>query len=304
MKCKCGNEAIYYRKEDGHAYCEKCFPKFIEKNVRRTISKNHLIEPDDHVVVALSGGKDSMVLLYILKKIFKKSRVKISALTIDTGISGYMDKSIQLASKFADELGIHLKVVSIKDEFGRTIDQIAHSNQRENPCTFCGIFRRYLMNKKSREMGGTKLATGHNLDDEAQSIILNFFRGDYNRFIRLGYISGVSSNPKFVPRIKPLRNLLEKEIKLYADVMKIPYINDRCPYAKDEIIRRQLKDFLDSFDENHTGTKFQIVRFHERLKEKLDEHQKQEFKYCKICGEPTTQDICKACELKERLKKM
>jgi len=304
MKCKCGREAIYYRKFDGHAYCEKCFPKFIEKTVRRTIYKQKLVEHKDHIVVALSGGKDSMTLLYILNKIFKNSKVKLSALTINEGISGYSEKAIVKAKELTEKLGIHLKIVSIKDEYGKTIDEISNSEQRENTCTFCGIFKRYLLNKKAREMGGTKLATGHNLDDEAQSILINFFRGDYNRFVRLGYISGVSSDPKFVPRIKPLRDLLEKEVKLYADVMKISYLKDRCPHAKNKIIRKQLKDFLDNFELEHPGTKFQIVRFHGKIKEKLHEHQKEKFKYCKICGEPTTQEICKSCELKKRFKEI
>ncbi len=303
MKCQCGREAIYYREFEGRAYCEKCFVKFVERNVRKTIYKHNLIDPRDHVIVALSGGKDSMVLLYILNKIFKKSKVKISALMIDEGISGYREKAIEKARELAKSLGINLKIVSIKDEFGKSIDEIALSGQRENPCTFCGIFRRYLLNKKARELGGTKIATGHNLDDDAQSVIMNFFRGDFERFIRLGYVSGIARDPKFIPRIKPLRNLLEKEIKLYADLLKIPYIDERCPHARDEIMRRELKNFLDEFEREHPGTKYQIVRFHERIKSLLSVKQKEKFRYCKICGEPTTQEICKACELRSRLEK-
>lgn len=295
MKCKCGREAIYYRVFEGRAYCENCFKKFVEHNVRRTVAKNKLIEKNDKIVVAVSGGKDSMVALHLINKLFPRNL--IGALMINEGIHG-KERAVEIVSKFTKDLGIPLKVVSIKDEFGKGIDEIFETRRRENPCTFCGVFKRYLLNKKSRELGATKLVTGHNLDDEAQSVILNFFRGDYERFMRLGFVSGIGTDSKFVARIKPLRNLLDKEIKLYADLMHIPYFGERCPYARDDIMRREIKNFLDEFEQNHPGTKYQIVRFHDKLKVPTSN---KKFGYCKICGEPTTQEVCKACELRMRI---
>ncbi len=299
MKCKCGREAIYYREFEGRAYCKECFINFVERNVRKTVHKNKLIKRGEHVVVAVSGGKDSMVVITVLKKILKNTT--ISALFIDEGISGHSDKALKIVSDYTKKLDIPLKIVSIKDAFGKTVDEIAKMNYRQNPCTFCGVFKRYLMNREARRIGGDKLATGHNLDDDAQSILMNFMRGDYERFIRLGYVSGIGQDSKFVERIKPLRNLLDKEIKLYADLKEIPYISERCPHAKDEIMRREIKNFLDDFEMMHPGVKYQIVRFHEKIKSSLKPEKDKKFGYCKICGEPTTQEICKACELKEKL---
>ena len=299
MRCNnCGNKAVYYRKWEGFAYCKDCFSRQLEKRFRRTMSKNKLLKKGDKVAVALSGGKDSAVLLYLMHSISKDIPIEIFAMSIEEGIKNYRDKSLEEARRLTKSLGVKHFTFSFKKEFGITIDSL----KGKKTCTYCGVFKRYILNKESRELGANKLAIGHNLDNEAQSVIMNFMRGDFSRFQRIGAYPILIEDSKFVARIQPIRDIPEDEIKLFAEINKIPFLGGRCPYSYDNL-RRDVMNALNRLERKYPGTKLQIVNFYDRIKPFfINETKKDKVNYCR-CGEPTSQDVCKACQLIRELKK-
>lgn len=281
-------------------YCQRCFPKYFERKVVKTISKYKLIEKNDRIGIAVSGGKDSFTLLYLLSKLYKnRPDIKLVAIAIDEGISNY--RNLTLLKKYCNENNIELQIYSYQEEFKNTLDDILKIKSPYKPCSICGTFRRYLLNKKSRELELTKLATGHNLDDEAQSIIINQFRNNTNRGIRLGPITGIIDDPKFVKRIKPLYFLTEKETATFAYLKKFPIEFSECPHSF-EAFRSEVRDLLNSFEEKYPGTKHSIINsFLETLPILKNFHEQSEIKVCSICQEPCSQKICNTCKLLNEL---
>ncbi|MEM5871543.1 MAG: TIGR00269 family protein, partial [Candidatus Aenigmatarchaeota archaeon] len=255
---------------------------------------------------ALSGGKDSSSAIYIIKKLFGKRRdLKFFAISIDEGIKGYRDESLEIAKRLCERLGIRHYIFSFKEEFGFTLDEkvkMIKSKSKDfwegKSCTYCGVARRWLLNKKARELGATKICFGMNLDDEIQGILMDYIRGDLVRLSRMGSGETIVKNPLFVPRIKPFREIPEKEIGLYALLSGLEIQERECPYVEGP--RFKVRDFLNDLESECPGTKFSILNTFERLLPCVKEIVKKrdfEIKPCEICGEPTSQKICKACEL-------
>lgn len=298
MKCsRCKKKPIIELKYVGLNLCMSCFIDYFEKRVRKTISDNGYFEGKGKIAVALSGGKDSTAVLYILSKTVKP-KANLIAMTIDGGIRGYDDKLLKNAKKICKLLGIEHHVFSFKKEFDYTIDDLAKA--RPGMCN-CGIFRRYLLNKKARELGAEKLATGHNLDDEVESILMNYIRGDIERITRG---SGLVKDEKFVPRIKPLQRCPENEVLLYAKLI-FPKMNFNivCPYKKD-VLRGSIKKLIDELESRHSGTKFQIFEGNKRIRDALLKAKDRigTPNKCKSCGEIASGEVCQACMLKEEIR--
>ncbi len=302
MKCfACGNPAVIYRKYEGRAWCKRHFSKQLEAKVKLTIRNNNLVKKRDKICVALSGGKDSSLTLYLMNKFFgKRPDIELSAIIINEGIRGYRDKSIKSAKKLCENLGVELHIFSFKEEFGKSLDEIV-KEKKARACTYCGVFRRFLLNKKSRELGATKLATGHNLDDEIQSVFINNLKGDINRLMRLGP-KPPFPRKEFVTRIKPLRNIPEKETALYCMLNGIDFYSSRCPYSEDSI-RFDVRKFINEMEEKYPGTKYNIIRNFDAMLPALRKYfaNTAEVKACPKCGEPTSREICKTCELLESI---
>ncbi|MBS3175295.1 TIGR00269 family protein [Candidatus Woesearchaeota archaeon] len=305
MACKkCVENPVIQLPNSNVNLCKNCFIKYFEKKVNKTIGEYDLIDKKDHIVVACSGGKDSTVLLYLLKKLTEKRKdVKITALAIDEGIKGYRDKSLDFLTNFCKEHKVELNIFSYEKEFGKPLDEILKSYNGV-PCSICGVFRRYLLNKKSKELNGNKLATGHNLDDESQSIIMNYFRKNIKLSARLGPITGIIADKRFIRRIKPLYFLTEKEITSYAFLKGFMDKFTECPHDADSY-RAQIRDMLNNFEAKYPGTKHSIITSFLEILPVLKEKYKdeQEIKSCKICDEPCSQEICKACQYAEEVVK-
>ena len=303
MKCySCGEKAVIYRKYEGRGWCKEHFSHQLESKVKLTIRKNKLIERNDNICVALSGGKDSCLALYLMNKFFgDRKDIDIFALTVDEGIKGYRDESIELARKLCKKIGVKHHIFSFQEEFGRNMDQILKSGDAK-ACTYCGVFRRLILNKKSRELGATKVVTGHNLDDEIQSVFINNLKGDVNRLIRLGPKPPKTNSPGFVTRIKPLRNIPEKETALYDMLNGIEYHDSVCPNSHDSV-RSDVKNFLNNMEDKYPGTKHNIIRHFDTILPALRKYFSSDSTVgkCKRCGEPTSREICKSCELMDKL---
>ena len=301
MKCDiCNCEAVTYIRYNGTHLCSEHFIKFVEKRVKKEIRKQVNLQPGDIIAAAVSGGKDSMVTLHLLHSILKERRdIDIQCITIDEGIDGYRPESMDIVKKFCADRGIKYNQVSFSERFGMTMDDAAPLSGGSSPCTYCGVFRRNAMNDLARKINATYLATGLNLDDTAQSIMMNFARGDVERLIRLGPHKRVQ--PGLIPRIQPLRMIPEKESLLYAIVSGIPYHNGKCPYS-DEALRNQFRSVIDGLEARSPGTRHSIISSYDQMLPALMKDSKPaDLKRCG-CGEPTLGNECKACELLNALR--
>jgi len=233
-------------------------------------------------------------LLFFINKLFRNVRgIDFFALTIDEGIAGYRDKSILLAKRLCERLGIRHYIFSFKEEFGLTLDEKV-KDRREYACTYCGVARRWLLNKKARELGATRLVTAHNLDDEVQSVIMDYLRGDLSRLSR-AYKYAVM-HKLFVQRVKPFKEIPEREIALYALLNGIEIQEEKCPYARG--MRFVVKKFLNELEEESSGIKFSAYRTGVKISRVIATHLSKKVMYsCAKCNEPSVNRICKTCEL-------
>ena len=275
----------------------------MESRVRGTISKYQMLEPKDKIMVAVSGGKDSVTLLHILTKIESAfPEAELNVITVDEGIKGYRDEALKVATTNCQELDVKQVIVSFKKMYGYKLDEIVNMARGKElaPCSYCGALRRRALNIAAREAGANKLATAHNLDDEVQTIILNILHGDAPRIARVKPTLDVV-HPGLIPRVKPLCQVPEREVALYAYLKKIEFQNVPCPYAG-TALRSDVRTMLNRMEEKHPGTKFTIFRSMERIRPALEAlAQETEIRECKLCGEPAAEEICKPCKLLQEL---
>ena len=290
--CRCNENAVF----ENPNYCRKHFISYVESKIKKTIKRFGLLEPKDRIIVAVSGGKDSLTVLYNLRK------YDPIALAIDEGISGYRDQTLVDLENFCNKHKVKLKIVSIKKEFGFTLDH-ALKKTGLKPCTVCGAIRRYLINKYARKLKATKLATGHNMDDEAQSVLMNLFRNQMEISARLGPMTGLIRDKRFIQRIKPLYFLKEKEVMVYALLKDFGVRYIECPYSTDSY-RNHIADVLNVMEQKTPGTKANIIRWFLKelpnLKKRFATDKTPNA--CRLCGEPAHGEICKVCELLEKIK--
>ncbi len=300
-------EAFFHRQYSGETLCKKCFTESIEAKVRTTITRYRMLSFDDHLAVAISGGKDSLSLLHILAKLKRfRSKTTFTAVTVDEGISGYRDEALGIAEKNCKDLEIPHHFVSFKDLFGFTLDEIverarSRGEKELTACAYCGVLRRKAINIGARQIHANKVATAHTLDDEVQTILMNIFHGDVMRLAKEKPITS-EVHPLLVQKIKPMCEIPEKESALYAYVKKIKFQDTPCPYAS-EALRNDVRRMVNQMETNHAGTKFTVFKAMERLRPALEmTATKEGFKNCVECGEPSALDLCKACEMLRRIR--
>ena len=296
------NTAVFFRPYSGQKLCKKCFAKSIESKVRATITKYRMFSLEDRIAVAVSGGKDSLSLLQILSKI-EKNRPKSTmvAVTIDEGIKGYRDEALKFASEACSKLGIDHHIFSFKKLFDFTLDELVEKRLEQNDskltaCSYCGILRRRALNIAAYEVKASKLATAHTLDDEAQTVLMNIFRGDVGRLAKEKPVTE-RVHPKLVQRVKPFCEIPENESALYAYIKKIRFQATPCPYAS-TAMRNDFRSMLNRMEAKHAGTKFAVLSTLERLRPALQATANEEqFRECAECGEPSSGGLCKVCEI-------
>lgn len=233
---RCGKKAVLKRPKTGDALCKECFYWAFETEIHFTIVKAKLFKKGDYVAIGASGGKDSTVLAHIMKTLNERFDygLKLVLLSIDEGISGYRDDSLETVKRNRDQYEIPLKILSYKDLYGWTMDQIVQTVGRKNNCTFCGVFRRQALDRGAMQLGVDKIVTGHNADDIAETVVMNILRGDVARLQRCTAIetgSSDSNNDEAIPRSKPFKYTYEKEIVMYAYFKKLDYFSTECIYS-------------------------------------------------------------------------
>ena len=296
IKCKkCTHDAIIFQKYSGMHLCKKHFVEDVERKIKLTIRQEYNIRKNDVIAVALSGGKDSSVVLYVMHKILgNRPDIEIVAISVDEGIAGYRSNTLEVAKNLTGVLGVRHIIRSFKEAHGVTMDELAALEREKGTCSYCGVLRNNILNRAALDIGATKLVTGHNLDDEAQTVLLNHLRGDVERMVRFSQPAAVEG---LVLRAKPLRNIPEKEVALYALVNSLPVDFSECPYAG-EALRGEVREMLNTFEIKHPGTKYSLLRGFDKLAGALaKELPPAKIEKCRICGETCTEDVCQTCKL-------
>lgn len=299
---KCGAPAVTYVRHAGRHLCGRHFVELTEKRVQRAIREQADLSGGGTVAVACSGGKDSMTCLDIVRLTLGPRRdTRIVVVTVDEGIRGYRDLSIPMVERYCEEHDLPWTLTSIEHEQGVTLDRVGSMGLDETPCAYCGVWRRWSMNRAAREAGARYLATGLNLDDTAQSVLMNVCRGDVERLARLG--PHTREQPGLVPRIQPLRWIPEAESYLYALLRDLPIHNAECPHMG-RAQRGRYRAVLHGLLEDEPGVAHALVRSLERLRPGLEAaFPPLELSPCPECGEPSPGGgTCKACEMRARVK--
>ncbi len=274
------------------------------QRVQRSINKYKMLRETDRIAVAISGGKDSAVLLHILTEIEAKyPQSELLPITIDEGIRGYRDQALKCAQELAHSLDLELHVWSFEKLFGSSLDSIVRrrADRTVGACSYCGVLRRRALNDAARELGADVIATGHNLDDEAQTIIMNILRGDVRRIARTNRLREYAV-PGFVPRVKPIIELSERDVVAYAHFAELPYHDVPCPYAG-EALRNDIRAFVSQMEHKRPGTMLAILRSGETVASALESTLSDTTRAtsCERCGAPTTGRVCKTCLILEEI---
>lgn len=296
---KCGQRAILKRPKTGDALCKTCFFDAFESEIHNTIVVGKLFKKGDKVAIGASGGKDSTVLAYILKLLNERHNygLDLFLLSIDEGITGYRDDSLKTVERNKEDYGIPLKVLSYSELYGWTMDSIVKEIGRKNNCTFCGVFRRRALDRGAMLLGVDCIATGHNADDIAETVLMNILRGDIARLRRCTSI--ITSSEDTISRCKPLKYAYEKEIVMYAYFKKLVYFSTECVFAPNAY-RGHARTFLKDLEKARPSAIMDIIHSGERLQIKEGVKLPQR-RLCLRCGFASSQEICKACALLEGL---
>lgn len=322
MTCdKCGRGAVMHAAYSGQDLCEEHFLRSVETRVRGRVREDNLLPiaatPEDPQtwIVGLSGGKDSVSLTTILHETFAEDpRVELRAVSIQEGIEGYRDRSIEAAREVAEDLNIPHEVLTYEEEFGVEMDEIAQQGPEEmSACGYCGVFRRDILARYAASSGADKLLTGHNLDDESETAMMNFLEGNINQIAKhfhasLGPFPGsereVTRNDSqtFVPRAKPLRDVPEPEVSLYAQLRDLPVHSPECPHSE-ESYRGEIEAMLTEFEERHPGARYSIMSGYEELAAMVATARDDDTAIhdCEQCGRPTRREVCRKCTLLDGL---
>ncbi|NLS80176.1 MAG: adenine nucleotide alpha hydrolase family protein [Chloroflexi bacterium] len=303
MRCgKCGQPAAVNMRRHRLALCESCYVDWLPTQVARTIERFAMFGPHDRLLVAVSGGKDSLGLWDMLLRLGYQADGMYIHLGIHHG--GYSDASLECIHRFvarwaAEGVALRLHVVDVKAEQGRSIPEMVYQRRRK-PCSLCGLIKRHAMNRIAYEGGYTVLATGHNLDDEAAALYQNTMHW------RTGYLGRQSPvlpsiHPKLARKVKPLCLIYERESAAYTLLRGIDYIQDECPFAVDAT-SIFAKGLLNQVEDRSPGSKLQFYLDFLRARDEgrivLEKLAPPEYHECRVCGQPTTvPDVCAFCRL-------
>jgi len=296
---KCGRNAQLKRPKTGDKLCKDCFYACFEEEIHHTIVENNLFTSGDTVAIGASGGKDSTVLAHIMKTLNERYNygLNLILLSIDEGITGYRDDSLETVKRNKIQYDLPLKIVSYEELYGWTMDAIVKHVGRKNNCTFCGVFRRQALDRGAVIMKANKIVTGHNADDIAETVLMNILRGDIARLQRCTMITTGSDSG--LPRCKPFKYTYEKEIVMYAYFKKLDYFSTECIYSPNAY-RGHARTYLKDLEAIRPSSIIDIIHSGESMSVKTGVKMPTQG-LCQKCGYISSQALCKACVLLEGL---
>lgn len=252
--------ALIKRPKNHQKLCKGCFIRIFEDEVHHTITSSELFQPGDKIAIGASGGKDSTVLASVLKTLNDRHQygVDLVLLSIDEGIRGYRDDSLETVKRNAVQYAMPLKIVGYDELYGWTMDQVVETIGKKGNCTYCGVFRRQALDRGAKMLGIRHVVTGHNADDVAETVLMNLLRGDLARLSRATSII-TGSNASDVKRSKPLKYAYEKEIVLYAHHKKLDYFSTECIYSP-EAFRGSARSLIKNLEKVRPSAILDVVR--------------------------------------------
>lgn len=312
-----GARAVLRRPKTAQLACRECFFHVFEEEVHETIVRARLFAPGDRVAIGASGGKDSTVLAHVLTTLNARHGygIELVLLSIDEGITGYRDDSLETVKRNQQQYALPLTVLGYKDLYGWTMDEIVASAGRKNNCTFCGVFRRQALDRGAASLGIDHIVTGHNADDMAETVLMNILRGDIARLERCTAIvtqgpdghegegcgsgSTSSGGSASIRRSKPFKYAYEKEIVMYAYFKQLDYFSTECIYSPNAY-RGYARSFLKDLESIRPSAIIDIIHSGERLRVNADVPRAVQ-RTCTRCGYISSNALCKACVLLEAL---
>jgi cytoplasmic tRNA 2-thiolation protein 1 len=301
--CRCGGKTVYFREYNGESLCRKCFNDSILEKTKKTISKYDMLHFGDKVGVAVSGGKDSTSLLYVLSEITKGHGTKLYALTVDEGIEGYREEAVRNAEKLAENLSIPILVSSYKELFGLTLDEAlrdrAVNRISATSCAVCGPLRRRSIDLAAEKLGVNIVATAHNLDDVLQTFYINLYSGELERIKWLDprFKASVANQEFKLRRIKPMMEIYEQELAFFAYQNNLPFQSESCPYMN-EGIRNDIRLHLNELERKHPGMKYSALKTALGIASNivLEPERSRKIMHCENCGSLSSGPICSVCQ--------
>ncbi|OEL12686.1 Cytoplasmic tRNA 2-thiolation protein 1 [Dichanthelium oligosanthes] len=277
--------------------CRECFYVVFEDEIHQTIVDNTLFKAGERVAIGASGGKDSTVLAYVLSELNRRHNygLDLFLLSVDEGITGYRDDSLETVKRNEIQYGLPLKIVSYKDLYGWTMDDIVKAIGLKNNCTFCGVFRRQALDRGAALLKADKIVTGHNADDIAETVLLNILRGDIARLSRCTFITTGEDGP--IPRCKPFKYTYEKEIVIYP-LYEISHISV-CIYSPNAY-RGFAREFIKDLERMRPRAILDIIKSGENFRISTTTRMPEQGT-CERCGYISSQKLCKACVLLDGL---
>ena len=292
MKCrKCGGSAVIELRRHNTAYCADDFVAFFRHYTVETIRKWKMFEKEEPILVAVSGGKDSLALWDVLTL----EGYRTTGLYLDLGIDEYSKGSRAKCEAFAAERGAKLEIIAVIEEVGASIPEIRSATRRPT-CSACGLSKRYLTNQAALAKGFAVVATGHNLDDEAATLFGSVLRWQEEALSRQSPVLPASS-PKLARRVKPLFRLTELETAAYSFLRGIDYIVEECPFSKGAT-SLHYKEVLNRLEAHAPGTKHAfLLGYLDRIRPAFKRGQEVTLRECIRCGQATTSELCAFCRL-------
>ncbi|PHZ15794.1 uncharacterized protein RHIMIDRAFT_199289 [Rhizopus microsporus ATCC 52813] len=293
------NRAVLKRPKTGQQICQECFFYVFETEIHHTIQDTQLFKRGEKVAIGASGGKDSTVLAHVMKTLNDRYDygLDLYLLSVDEGITGYRDDSLETVKRNQQQYELPLKIVSYQELYGWSMDEIVSEVGRKNNCTYCGVFRRQALDRGSAMLGIKHIVTGHNADDIAETILMNIFRGDIARLGRCTEI--VTQGESEIKRSKPFKYTYEKEIVMYAYFKKLDYFSTECIYSPNAY-RGYARTFLKDLESVRPSAIIDIIHSGEAFEIKSDTKMPTSMT-CTRCGYMSSNSICKACMLLEGL---
>ena len=291
--------ATLKRPKTARVVCKECFFEALEAEVHHTIISNHLFKAGETIAIGASGGKDSTVLAYVMKLLNDRHGygLNLVLLSVDEGITGYRDDSLETVKRNQLQYDLPLKVVSYEELYGWTMDAIVQKIGMKNNCTFCGVFRRQALDRGAMILKVDKIVTGHNADDIAETVLMNILRGDIARLRRCTAIT--TGTEGAIPRSKPFKYTYEKEIVMYAYFKQLDYFSTECIYSPNAY-RGHARTFLKDLEAIRPSAIIDIIHSGDSLSVKADVKMPVQGR-CTRCGYIASQELCKACILLEGL---
>lgn len=254
------SRALIIRPKNHQKLCKACFITIFETEIHNTITSNALFHPGERVAIGASGGKDSTVLASVLKTLNERYDygLNLVLLSIDEGIKGYRDDSLETVKRNAAQYSMPLEIVGYDQLYGWTMDQVVEQVGKKGNCTYCGVFRRQALDRGAAQLGIKHVVTGHNADDIAETVMMNLLRGDLPRLARATSIVTASVASE-IKRSKPLKYAYEKEIVLYAHHKRLDYFSTECIYSP-EAFRGSARTLIKNLERVRPSAILDVVR--------------------------------------------